>query len=243
MTIEIMLLGTMHIALDNKADVIHLSDEDKTIYNEQDFEQFVHLLADYHPDQLFVEIPATSQSSLDTLYQRYIQGKHTLQYNETEQIAFRLAKKLHHEKLWAVDWNESLPHIPDIDDLSSDAGFHRIMEKAEAQMQFLSTAMKEKSIIEIFQLLNSETQIKKDHDIYVDLMMLNDANAIEWVANYWYYRNLKMTQNIRRSLKETSAKVLVLCGVAHNYLLKQFLSEVPGYTVVHFGEVGVEEIC
>jgi hypothetical protein len=242
MTMEIMLLGTMHIAMDNKIDVVHLSDEDKTVYREQDFQQFVHLLASYEPDQIFVEIPAASQDGLDALYQRYIQEEHTLQYNETEQIAFRLAKRLQHEKLWAIDWNESLPHIPDIDDLSSDAGFQHIMKKANAHMRLFSTAMKEKSMFETFQLLNSEEQTKKDHDIYVNLMMLDDENAFEWVANYWYYRNLKMAKNIRSSIKETSTRVLVLAGAGHNYLLKQFLSEVPGYTVVNFGEVGLEKI-
>lgn len=239
---EIMLLGTMHIALDNKLDIVHLSDEDKMVYSNHDFEQFVQLLAQYEPDQIFVEIPATSQNSLDALYGLYIQGEHALQYNETEQIAFRLAKRLQHERLWAIDWNESLPHIPNIDDLSSDAGFHHIMEKANAQMQLFSTAMKEKNMIETFQLLNSEEQIKKDHDIYVSLMMLEDENAFEWVANYWYYRNLKMAKHIRSSLQETSTKALVLCGAAHNYLLKQFLNEVPDYTVVNFKEVGVEEV-
>ncbi len=239
---EITLVGTMHIAIENKIDVVHLSDEDKTIYNDQDFEQFVHLLAQYEPDQIFVEIPTTSQRDLDALYKRYIQGEHALQYNETEQIAFRLAKQLQHDKLWAIDWNESLPHIPDIDDLSSDPAFQCIMEKANAQMQLFSTAMKEKSMMEAFLLLNSEEQTKKNHELYTDLMMMDNAYAFEWVANYWYYRNLRMAQNIRSSLKGTSTKVLVLCGAAHNYLLKQFLSEVAGYTVGNFGEVRVERV-
>ena len=242
MTVEITLVGTMHIAMDNKVDVAHLSDEDKTIYSEQDFEQFVHLLAQHGPDQIFVEIPATSQSSLDALYQRYIQGEHVLQYNETEQIAFRLAKHLHHEKLWAVDWNETLSHIPDIDDLSSDPAFQCIMEKANVRMQLFSAAMKEKSMIEAFLLLNSEEQTKKNHELYTDIMMMDNASAFEWVANYWYYRNLKMAKNIRSSLKQTSTKVLVLCGAAHNYLLKQFLSEVSYYTVVNFGEASAEKV-
>ena len=242
MTMEITLVGTMHIAADNKVDVVHLSDEDKTVYSDQDFEQFVHLLAQYEPDQIFVEIPATSQRNLDSLYKRYIQGEHALQYNETEQIAFRLAKQLQHEKLWAIDWNESLPHIPDIDDLSSDPAFQCIMEKADAQMQLFSTAMKERSMMEAFLLLNSEEQTKKNHELYTDIMMMDNASAFEWVATYWYYRNLKMAQNIRSSLKETSTKVLVLCGAAHNYLLKQFLSEVSGYTVGNFGEVRVERV-
>ena len=242
MTMEITLVGTMHIAVENKIDVVHLSDEDKTVYTNQDFEQFVHLLAQYEPDQIFVEIPATSQRNLDTLYKRYIQGEHALQYNETEQIAFRLAKQLQHDKLWAIDWNESLPHIPDIDDLSSDPAFQCIMEKADAQMRLFSTAMKEKSMMEAFLLLNSEEQTKKNHELYTDIMMMDNASAFEWVANYWYYRNLRMSQNIRISLKETSTKVLVLCGAAHNYLLKQFLSEVPGYTVGNFGEMLAERV-
>ena len=242
MTMEITLVGTMHIATDNKVDVVHLSDEDKTVYSDQDFEQFVHLLAEYEPDQIFVEIPATAQRKLDALYKHYIQGEHALQYNETEQIAFRLAKQLQHEKLWAIDWNESLPHIPDIDDLSSDPAFQCIMEKADAQMQLFSTAMKEKSMMEAFLLLNSEEQTKKNHELYTDIMMMDNASAFEWVATYWYYRNLKMAQNIRSSLKETSTKVLVLCGAAHNYLLKQFLSEVAGYTVGNFGEVRAERV-
>ncbi|MGN7116600.1 DUF5694 domain-containing protein [Lysinibacillus odysseyi] len=60
-------------------------------------------------------------------------------------------------------------------------------------------------------------------------------------ANYGYYRNLKMAKNIRNSIKDTTTKALVLAEGAHSYLLKQFLSEVPGYTIVSFGEAGVTE--
>ena len=47
---EIMLLGTMHIALDNNFDIDHLSNEDKMVSSNHNFEQFVQLLAQYEPD-------------------------------------------------------------------------------------------------------------------------------------------------------------------------------------------------
>ena len=67
-------------------------------------------------------------------------------------------------------------------------------------------------------------------------MMIEDNIAFEWVANYWYYRNLKITKNIRSSIQANTERALVIYGATPNYLLHQMLSDVPQFKVLIFGE-------
>ena len=55
-----------------------------------------------------------------------------------------------------------------------------------------------------------------NHQLYVDLMSIPDERAFDLVVNYWYYRNLKIVQNINKSLKADTKRAIVLCGGAHN---------------------------
>ena len=47
---------------------------------------------------------------------------------------------------------------------------------------------------------------------------------------------LKITKNIRSSIKANTERALVIYGAAHNYLLHQMLCDVPQFKVLIFGE-------
>lgn len=79
-------------------------------------------------------------------------------------------------------------------------------------------------------------QTKIGHQTYIELMLLEDEIAFNWVSNYWYYRNLKIAKNIHHAKLDGKNKALVLYGAGHNYLLHNFLGEMPGYQVKLFGE-------
>lgn len=100
----------------------------------------------------------------------------------------------------------------------------------------LSTIVQERDIIKLFKYINSDEYIVNDHKVYVDLMQLEDEMALEWVSKYWYYRNLRIVNNIKKSIKPESKRIVIVYGAAHNYLLKQQLEDDTSIKVIPYGD-------
>ena len=103
-------------------------------------------------------------------------------------------------------------------------------------MEQITQKIRSTNIIETYKFINSKEQNYFNHQLYIDFMHLDDEIGFNWVANYWYYRNLRIVKNIIATKKEDAKRGLILYGAGHNYLLKQFLQEIEGITVKSFGE-------
>ena len=73
------------------------------------------------------------------------------------------------------------------------------------------------------------------HMPYVEMMVVND-DAFDWTARYWYYRNLRITQLLRRTWLPDTERALLLIGAGHSYLVRQQLLEDPRYEVITYDE-------
>ena len=218
---EILLVGTVHLGY--TPDLNQLSEEDKVKFVETHFEQLTHDLASFNAEQIFVEYPFTLQEQLHSIYASN-DVSDEFKKGEICQIAFRLAKKIGHDSVYAVDWNEKVPGTIDLGELAngpSKEEFQQIMSRAAAMMERENTWIQQGDIIQLFKSLNTKENNMLNHQLYVDLMNLPDERAFDWVVNYWYYRNLKIVQNIKKSLKPNTKRAIVLCGAGHNYLLAQ----------------------
>ncbi|KYG90620.1 hypothetical protein A0U40_06500 [[Bacillus] sp. KCTC 13219] len=99
----------------------------------------------------------------------------------------------------------------------------------------LTSIIQQGDIIKLYKFINSPEYIVNDHKIYLDLMQLDDEIAFEWVSKYWYYRNLRIAHNIKKSLKPKTKRAIILYGAGHNYLLKQQLEDDPSIKVIQYG--------
>lgn len=100
---EILLVGTIHLGY--TPDITTLSETDTDKYSDIHFEQLTADLAKFHADQVFVEYPYESQKHLNTIY-RSNNIHEGFKESGIYQLGFRLAKKLGHKVIYAVDWNE-----------------------------------------------------------------------------------------------------------------------------------------
>lgn len=230
---EILLLGTIHLNENN--DSVQLEQEERSKFGEAEFEQLVNELQKFEPEQIFVEFPVGYQQQLDKEYEAYLSNG-ILENNEVYQIAFRLAKKLHHDRVFTVDWNEDIPNLKGLEDIQDKEALQKILSRFEDLMEQMTRKIRSTDIIETFQFINSDELNRLNHQLYIDLMQLDDEIAFNWVANYWYYRNLRIVKNIMAVRKNGAKKGLILYGSGHNYLLKQFLQEIEGIEVKCFGE-------
>lgn len=231
---EILLLGTIHLG--ETTDAIQLTAEEKNQFQEQQFEILTNDLATFKPDQIFVEYPYKLQHELHATYKNN-SAPDALQKNEIYQIGFRLANKLSLDTITAVDWNEEILGLPGLEALSHGHCAHEfkeIMQRANQLAMNYSAKLKEGNIIDLFKFINSKEQNKLNHQIYLDLLALEDDIAFNWVVNYWYYRNLKIVQNIQKSIKPSTKRTVLIYGTGHNYLLKQQLEDISNIQVISY---------
>lgn len=236
---EILLVGTFHLA--DTSDLNALSEKDKSKYSDSDFEQLAIDLAKFQADQVFVEYPLHLQEHLTSIYSsaEVDEINEAFKKNEIYQIGFRLAKMLGHDAIYAVDWNEQPEESIDLSLVAegkSKAVFDEIMGRMKMVLEKLSTIIQQGDIIELYKHINSYENIVNDHQVYLDFMQLDDEIAFEWVTKYWYYRNLRIVRNIKKSLLPETKRAVILYGSGHNYLLKQQLEDDKAIKVIQYGD-------
>ena len=232
---EILLVGTIHLGY--TPDINTLSKDDTDTYSDIHFEQLTNDITKFQADQIFVEYPFDSQQHLDMIYHSENINE-DFKGNEIYQIGFRLAKKLGHDTIYAADWNEKLESLDlalVVEGKSKDS-YKEIMGRIPIVINKLSSIIQERDIIKLYKFINSDEYISNDHKVYVDLMQLEDEIAFEWVSKYWYYRNLRIVQNIKKAIKHETKRIVILYGAGHTYLIKQLLEDDPSIKVITYGD-------
>ena len=101
---ELLFLGVFHFAdagLDGYKP--RFSIDFNSPERHRQVEEVVDRLAQFRPTKIAVEWPVKDQPRADSLYRAYVAGTYTLGTNEVYQLGFRLAKKLHHERVYLID--------------------------------------------------------------------------------------------------------------------------------------------
>ena len=108
-----LILGSMHLDNPNNGDLYQIKNEGiKLAKRQAELQELIDCLARFKPTKIALEISRTLDTNLEQDYHSYLEGNYQLGTNEKHQIGFKLAKQLGHNKLYAVDWNEALPHVP-----------------------------------------------------------------------------------------------------------------------------------
>ena len=91
----VLVLGTFHM---REYAELHSKNRQKEI------EEVITKLVNFKPTKIAVEMVAELNEDLNNKYKQFNSGDYHLEMNEIYQVGFRLASKLNHEQLYAVDW-------------------------------------------------------------------------------------------------------------------------------------------
>src|SRR5688572_22860889 len=107
---EVLVLGTYH--MNNPGRDIYNTKADDVLAPKRQAEiaQLIEVLERFQPTKIAVERTA-GDKKINTDYAAYLAGTHELTRNEIEQIGFRLAKKLGHKSVYAVDADGEFPYM------------------------------------------------------------------------------------------------------------------------------------
>jgi hypothetical protein len=232
---QLMLLGTPHFA-NYGMDVVNAQVPDVLEPKRQkEIEDVVAALVKFKPTKVVVEWSSVSQAKLDERYNAYRAGNYQLSRNEIDQLAIRVAARLGHARVFAVDWNKMPPgQIVDFDyeqwaqGNGQQARFDAMRDKSAVNQAnvFMRTA----SVANWLVHYNQPDQLENSNRRYFDYAMLGEPGA-NWLGN-WYSRNLKIFANLVRLAEQPADKVLVVYGSGHVFLLRQFAEQSGAFEVV-----------
>lgn len=234
----LMVLGTAHLA-NNNADVLRTEvDNVLSPARQAEIEAVVEALARWRPTRIAVEIDTTGQARLDRRYADYRAGTYALTAGEVDQIGLRLAARLGHERVYAVDWNDMPPG--EEADYDWEVGAAAAGEQARmatlrnpARGQRTTDLVRSRPIPEWLAVMNSPEFLLGMHRTYYEYALLGGPETNQganWVGA-WHGRNLKIFANLVRLADDPGERVLVIYGAGHAFLLNRFAEESGAFNV------------
>lgn len=233
---QILVIGSYHMSNPGLDAVSVKADDVLSAKRQREIDELVTRLASFRPTKVAVEIPFGRDSMSNALYRRYMQGTHTPDRTEMQQLGFRVAKTANLQRIYGVDYNLDV----NLGGVMIWALTHGQAELASAAQSLSATLlaeadsmMKHATVSEIISALNS-ARADSVHGIYLAALRVGADTSYPGatVAARWYERNLKIASNILRVIDSPTDRVLVVIGAAHAPILRELLERVPGVTVV-----------
>jgi hypothetical protein len=252
---RMLLLGTFHF--DDAGLDAHKPSHGFDALSEtrqKEIEQLVDKLAAYRPTVVALEVPAENQTALDKWYGKYVAGEAERDPNEIQQIGFRLAKRLGHERVWAVD-AAGRSYFPDMKpeeyetrearllagvdpavvaaEAARDAGFEKLYDWEDGLLN-------RQTLAEHLLYANHPETLRRHHGHYLvgsfKLGRGEDYFGAD-VKTAWYNRNLRIFQNLQRITRGPDERLLVVIGAGHVPILRHAALASPDYELVELEQV------
>ena len=240
--VEVMVLGTYHFG-NPGLDLNNMKADDVTKPARQaELEALAAALAEFRPTKIMVEAQPRTPDMVDPRYAGFTPARLATDRNETAQIGYRLAYRLGHKKVYAIDEQpgEGEPDYFPFDkvaayakDKGMDAQLGAMMAKGAAITSDLEEMQKTKSIGEILVERNRPETTAREQTLYYDFLSFGDTERQPGadLNAMWYLRNAKIFGKLMKAV-EPGDRVLVVYGSGHNYWLRHFAQVTPGYVSV-----------
>lgn len=232
---QVMVLGVYHFANPN-ADYVktefpdHLSEK-----KQKEIAEVLDLLAKFKPTKIVVEA-VPENTKVQNNYQEYLKDNYKLTANETEQIGFRLAKRLEHKQVYLADHQIGM----DFDLLMATANetkntqflgfFQMVMGEAQAMLKRHAAI----SVREAFVELNEPILAERMKEFYLQMARVRSKDKFVGadVLTSWYQRNFRISTNIAQIVDSPKDRVLVIFGQGHAPYLRDGIKSSPDMQLI-----------
>ncbi len=248
---KILLLGTFHFkdaGLDGYKPQFEVDIQSPA--RQAQIVALVEMLASFAPTRVAVERKASAQATLDGRFESYLAGAFELPSNEIYQLGFRLAKKLGHQRVWAVD-AEARYYEPRVD-LVKYAEEHGQRKRLDPilEMRYFSLyrwkdeRKTKETLPETLLRMNTEESLLQSHGTYlIDSFELGDADDYPGAdfQTAWYNRNLRIFANLQRLKERSDERILLIIGAGHVPILRHAVQASPEFELIEVAEVVSKE--
>jgi hypothetical protein len=227
---QVLVLGTYHFA-NPGLDVVKTEVADVLSPQKQaEIQGIVDAITRFRPTRIAVEHVPSSGARLDSLYRAYVAGSHALQRDETEQLGFRLAKSLGHERVYPIDHRGEFPFGEVMAYAQQhDPAFVGLVQQELGRITAESNrAHRENTIAEILRSSNDPGKLASGHGMYMRFARVGagDSYVGANLLSKWYDRNIRIFTNIQR-VAEPGERILVIIGSGHAAILRELVTADP----------------
>jgi hypothetical protein len=246
-TAKLLILGTFHFKDAGLDDYKPEVDIDILSENRQaELADVLERLAEFAPTKILIESKPERQGVMDERYNQFLAGEFELQANEIYQLAFRLGKKLGHDRLYGVDVSgRNYKDLPDSEAYAIEHGqefpqadlwnerftdLYRVEDRAKASRTLRETLL----------YLNSADRLRTGHGHYVlsylGLGVDEEFPGTDSLTGWWYNRNLRIYSRILRTM-EPGDRLLLLIGAGHVPIIQHAADASPEIDLIEVSEV------
>ncbi len=251
---QILLLGTFHFD-DPGLDAYRprFPWNALTPDHQREIEEVVELLARFRPTRIALEWPWSRQAGLDSLYEAWLAGRANPGPSEREQLGFRLARRLGHRRVYAVD-APARSYDPNMTQGEYNRRVAQLMEGVDtalvARQQNLEARYAAlhryddslKTIMPLRDFLlrtNDVTALRVSHGEYLIggfRLGRGDDYLGPDMRTRWYNRNLRIFHNLLRIMPSAEERVLLIIGSGHVPILRHAAEASPELCLVEVSQ-------
>ena len=237
---QVLVIGTYHMNNPGLDAVNVRADDVLGPKRQREIADLATRLARFRPTKVAVEIPSGRDSMSNALYRRFLQGTHTLDRTEMQQLGFRVARQAGLPRIFGVDFDLDV-NVASVMVWALTHGQPELASAAQGLSSRLlaeaDSMMKHATVSEIIAALNS-ARADSAHGIYMAALRVGADTSYPGASMTarWYERNLKITSNVLRLIESPDDRVLVIVGAAHGPILREILARVPGVRVMPPGD-------
>ncbi|HUF66486.1 MAG TPA: DUF5694 domain-containing protein [Gemmatimonadaceae bacterium] len=221
--------------------------------HQEEIAEVVRLLAIFRPTRIAVEWPIARQAALDSAYRAFVSGQAAPSANEREQLGFRLARELGHNRVYAID-APARAYDPGMTQQNYDEHVSRLVEGADPQRVARQEELARgyEAVTRFYDSLkvtiplrdyllrgNDPGRVLASHGQYLIgsfYLGRGDDYLGPDMRTRWYNRNLRIVHNIQRITRSSEERILVIIGSGHLPILRHALEASPEYLLVEVSQ-------
>ncbi|HEX4861456.1 MAG TPA: DUF5694 domain-containing protein [Rhizomicrobium sp.] len=231
--VSVMIVGGFHMS--NPGHDLHNVQVDDVLAPKRQSEiaAVTTALAKFKPTMVAVEWPS---DLVNQRYDAYLKGTLAPSHNEVVQLGFRLAKQAALARVDGIDVDGDFPYDPVVA-YAKAHGQEGLLTQAnaeiEAAVQAQDDLLANGSVGHVLRYLNDPGRVAGGNAFY--RLMLKVGGGGEQpgaeLLTQWYRRNFLICANLVQRTKPGD-HVVVFYGAGHGFLLRQCVSETPGFKLV-----------
>jgi hypothetical protein len=222
----------------------------RTPERQRELEEVIAKLAAWKPTRIAIEQRTDRQARVDSLYALYPGGGTDTLQNEIYQLAYRLAKRLGHAGVFAVDAPARF-----LDSAMPEAEWKRRrdalkpgpLSATDWDARYTALYRADDSLKTVRTLRetliagNSPERLALGHGHYLVGSLLNgppgDYFGADGFVSGWHNRNIRIYSNVARLVRSPEERVLLVIGAGHAPIIRGLLASAPFVRLVDVAEV------